>query len=52
MHGTGLSCSLGRDLHGVGCTVCVRTCKTRPNEQDKPVPCTKYNTYRNINILS
>ena len=23
MHGTGLSCSLGRIFHGVGCTVCV-----------------------------
>ena len=24
MHGTGLSCSLGRIFHDVGCTVCVR----------------------------
>jgi hypothetical protein len=22
MHGTGLSCSLGRIFHGVGCSVC------------------------------
>jgi hypothetical protein len=25
--------------------------KIRPNEQDKPVPCIKYNTYENINIF-
>jgi hypothetical protein len=31
MHGTGLSCSLGRIFHGVGCTVCVCRIKYEEN---------------------